>query len=66
MFTAALPDIGAPASVALKVLDVPDSVYNDCTSVEVFSEVALLERLSGRPAVCNLFDYGLDGASPDP
>lgn len=36
VFQAHLPTIGdCPGEVALKVLDVPDSVYNDCTLVEV-------------------------------
>ena len=35
VFRARLPYISAPGEVALKVMDVPDSVYNDCTLVEV-------------------------------
>jgi hypothetical protein len=60
VFRSALPDMGAPGEVALKVMDVP-STPHDCTAVEVFSEVALLERLAGRPDACALYDYGLDG-----
>ena len=62
MFRSALPDLGAPEEVALKVMDVPNTPH-DCTVVEVFSEVALLERLAGRPDACTLLDYGLDGRS---
>ena len=61
VFSSALPDFGPPGEVALKVMDVPDTAH-DCTVVEVFSEVALLERLAGRPTACGLYDYGLDGA----
>lgn len=45
VFQARLPYIGhCPGEVALKVLDVPDSVYNDCTLVEVTILLLLLTQ----------------------
>ncbi len=29
--------------------------------VDIFSEIAILERFKGRPGMCQLLDYGLDG-----
>lgn len=42
------------------------SCSNPWPLVQVFSEVALLERLAGLPAVCTMYDYGLDGVRPPP
>ena len=29
--------------------------------MDIFSEIAILERFRGRPGMCQLLDYGLDG-----
>ena len=31
------------------------------TQVDIFSETAILERFKGKPGMCQLLDYGLDG-----
>jgi len=49
------------AGVALKVTDLPATVHDGHALVDVFSEVALLQAFASNPAVCQVWDYGVEG-----
>lgn len=46
--------------VVLKVVDVPKGPYDPCKFFDVYSEVEILEKFSGDPAICQILDYGVD------
>ncbi|GAQ90638.1 hypothetical protein KFL_006660010, partial [Klebsormidium nitens] len=49
-----------PVWVALKMVNVPGSVHDPCVFHDLYSEVAILEKLKGDPSACQLYDYGVD------
>lgn len=63
MFQCDLPGIPGPASVALKVVELPKAVHDPCSWVDLFSEVTILEHFADQPCICQIHDYGIDGDS---
>ncbi|KAK9811788.1 hypothetical protein WJX72_010021 [[Myrmecia] bisecta] len=64
VFRCPLPtQAGGPDHVALKVVDLPTSLHDPCYQVDMFSEVAILERFRGQASICQLYDYGIDADS---
>jgi serine/threonine protein kinase len=47
-------------SVAVKLMNVPQSVHDRCVLHDIFTEILILEHFRADPDACRLFDYGLD------
>ncbi|BDA44756.1 probable serine/threonine-protein kinase par-1 at C-terminar half [Coccomyxa sp. Obi] len=63
VYESSFTETGIQEEVALKVIDVPSSIHDPCYQVDVFSEVAILERFRGQQSVCQLLNYGVEGDS---
>jgi hypothetical protein len=44
-------------------VDVPKGPYDPCKFFDVYSEVEILEKFSGEPAICQILDYGVNTES---
>ncbi|KAK3247711.1 hypothetical protein CYMTET_42796 [Cymbomonas tetramitiformis] len=62
VFRCKVPALGpmSPESVALKLVDLPQSIHDQCMAYDLFGEIGLLESLKGEPGMCQLRDYGVD------
>ncbi|CAL8469507.1 g9048 [Coccomyxa elongata] len=63
VYESSFTETGVREEVALKVIDFPSSIHDPCYQVDVFSEVAILERFRGQQSVCQLLNYGVEGDS---
>jgi hypothetical protein len=43
----------------LQVVDMPESIHDHCSHVDVFNEVNILRALAGVPGVCQMYDFGI-------
>ena len=46
--------------VAIKLMEVPKSIYDRCVLHDIFTEILVLDRFKDDPRVSHLFDYGTD------
>ena len=60
VYRCALPSWAGESTVVLKLLDTPKHIQDRCAQVDFHSEVTILDILAGRPASCQMFDFGLD------
>ena len=62
VFRTTLPNLGstAPSTVAVKMVDLPQSIHDQCVAYDLFGELSILESLRGEPGMCQMFDYGVD------
>lgn len=51
---------GMPEEVAVKRIDLPQTMYDRCVWRDVHEEVRVLDALQSSGRVCKLFDFGID------
>lgn len=52
-----------PKYVAIKKMDLPQSIYDRCVLHDIFTEITCLEEFRLESCVTDLYDYGVDGTS---
>jgi serine/threonine protein kinase len=62
VFRCTLPAMGeaSPATVALKLVDLPTSIHDPCAAYDLYGELTILERLRSEPGMCQMLDFGVD------
>jgi hypothetical protein len=62
VFRCTLPAMSeaSPRTVALKLVDLPQSIHDPCAAYDLYSELTILERLRMEPGMCQMLDFGVD------
>ncbi|KAG9390343.1 Protein kinase domain [Carpediemonas membranifera] len=51
--------VANPSEVAVKLMEMPESIYERSVLHDIFSEIAIMETFRGSKSVCQLYDYGV-------
>ena len=46
--------------VAVKMMDLPKTIFDRCVLHDIFTEITILDQFSGDSRVCKMNDYGVD------
>lgn len=53
-------NLAHPHDVAIKQMDLPDSIYERCVLNDIFTEITCLENFRLDPKVTDVYDYGVN------
>lgn len=56
-------DVAEPKTVAVKKMNLPQSIFDRCVLHDIFTEITCLEELRLESCVTDLYDYGVDDTS---
>lgn len=56
-------NLDEPKTVAIKKMNLPNSIYDRCVLHDIFTEITCLEEFRLEPCVTDLYDYGVDSNS---